>query len=588
MSFLFLYHRTTDIIQFVSVTWTAMIFNTRLVWNFLLSIFTFSVTAERLTMAGSNIDLITTPTEAGYKPRSTQGSTAHSYGSTATKVTSVEDTISFHYDVTMRRLNLKHTVQQASSATVGRETVVNADSSVTESPGVYTEIDVTTFADEVTKTLTQITIGNSRNATRHFSDNYSNTVSAYDFTTGSYIHDSDPRRFQVNDSRELGQTLNTKGHVMEAQPITVTVLPPLDVYWQQRLSKLLLAYISPFLIIIGTIGNSMSLIALQSRLFRFSSTGFILTALSTVDVAVLNTGLMRLWLLNAFEINIRNLSSFGCKLHFLLTYYLHQLASCTLLLLTIERTTSVWFPLRCKELCSMKRIVIAWLTIAFILFAEHTFFFPAFDLYPMTNVDLSYGNTTYVKYTCTIRADWYSFFDLEWSYIDACVGDFLPFLVVLIGNILTIVRILKSRWERERQMGAVPNSNAKLMASTTAMLIGVSVMFIVLSLPIDILFLYYAYRGSVLPQNEEQAIYNLAYAIVTLCYYSNNAFDFLMYLVSGRKFRQAFLETFLPCRKTAKPNPQPPMTNKRCGNQELANQPIALHADIEATYSSSC
>lgn len=284
---------------------------------------------------------------------------------------------------------------------------------------------------------------------------------------------------------------------------------------------------------------------LQNRHFRSKSTGFILTALSVVDIAVLNTGLMRLWLAHAFEINIRDLTRFGCKLHLLLTYYLHQLASWILILLTSERTIALWFPLRCKELCSKRRIVIAWLTIATLLFAEHTIFFQAFDLLPTT---VESNNTTSVKYRCDLLDDWYHFFDLGWSYIDACVGDFFPFLVVLIGNILTIIRILKSRRERERQMGAVSNSNGRLMASTTAMLIGVSVMFLILSLPIDILFLYYAYKGSMLPQNEEQAIYNLAYAVVILSYYSNNAFDFLVYLVSGRKFRQAFLETFLSCR----------------------------------------
>ena len=41
-----------------------------------------------------------------------------------------------------------------------------------------------------------------------------------------------------------------------------------------------------------------------------------------------------------------------------------QLSSWALILLTAERLISVWMPFKCKELCSRRRIVIAWTVIS--------------------------------------------------------------------------------------------------------------------------------------------------------------------------------------------------------------------------------
>src|SRR5688572_806006 len=130
------------------------------------------------------------------------------------------------------------------------------------------------------------------------------------------------------------------------------------------------------------------------------------------------------------------------------------------------------------------------------------------------------------------------------------IGDLIPFLVILIGNILTITRILKSHWERKTQMGAA--SGSKAMASTTAMLIGISAMFLILNIPIDSVFIYYFNTDTFSLPKQERAVYELVYCVSVLSYNANSAFEFVVYFVSGRKFRQAFLETFLPCRKTTK------------------------------------
>ena len=140
--------------------------------------------------------------------------------------------------------------------------------------------------------------------------------------------------------------------------------------WQNHAAMFLFKYVAPVLIIVGTVGNLIAVITLQSRLFKFSSTSFLLSMLALCDVLVLNTDLMRWWLICAFHIDMKTLSRYGCKMHYVFAYFSRQMASCALVLLTNERTISVQFPLRCRDICSKERIIPAWIAIAVILFSQ--------------------------------------------------------------------------------------------------------------------------------------------------------------------------------------------------------------------------
>ena len=55
-----------------------------------------------------------------------------------------------------------------------------------------------------------------------------------------------------------------------------------------------------------------------------------------------------------------------------------QVSSWTLILLTAERFISVWLPFKCKELCTRRRIVIAWVVISILLLGANMHFFFSF------------------------------------------------------------------------------------------------------------------------------------------------------------------------------------------------------------------
>src|SRR6218665_234591 len=328
---------------------------------------------------------------------------------------------------------------------------------VTETLGSFARVNDTTATNKMTTVKRNTSIDN----TTHFADNNFDITRTKTLSTDVHQSntESDVNTLLKNDSREVDLQSNATRSATVGPLGNATVLSVKKDFWQKTLSEELIVYVSPFLIIFGTLGNGVSIITLQHRHFRYTSTGFILTALSAVDIVVLNASLLSDWLRLVFGMRFEDLSSIGCKLHSFLRYYPHSLAPWTLILLTVQRGISVWYPLRCKELCSKRRIVIAWVIIATLLFAENSLFFPAYNL----------GDAY------SFRPDndyWHHLVNRNWPIVEAVISNFFPFLVILTGNILIITRILKSHYKRKAQMGAA--STSKLVTSTTAKLIGLS------------------------------------------------------------------------------------------------------------------
>ena len=306
--------------------------------------------------------------------------------------------------------------------------------------------------------------------------------------------------------------------------------------WQNHVAMFLFKYVAPVLIIVGTVGNLIAVITLQSRLFKSSSTSFLLSMLALCDVLVLNTDLMRWWLICAFHIDVETLSRYGCKMHYVFAYFSRQIASCTLVLLTVERTISVQFPLRCHDICSKKRIIPVWIAMAGILFCVNCHLIVSIDLI----IDISSAAPE-----CRAVDSWSWFIVRPWVLIDAFIGDFIPFLIICVGNVILVV----SRRIRSHGMRIVAVNDGNV-SSTIILLITVSIFFPISSMPFDLYLIAYGYEPIRLDPHDPQAVLNLLYASISILYYSNNAFEFIFYFVSGRKFRSAFLDSFgRLCRK---------------------------------------
>ncbi|KAK2152833.1 hypothetical protein LSH36_316g01007 [Paralvinella palmiformis] len=313
-----------------------------------------------------------------------------------------------------------------------------------------------------------------------------------------------------------------------------------------RFYFIIFKYVAPVLILMGTIGNIISVVVLQSRFFRRAPSAFILSALSLTDTGVLLCGLMRHWIkaLTQNKLNIRNLSQASCPVHFFFTYFLPQLSSWSLALLTVERMSSVRWPFKAKELFSKPRMISIWVVTAIILAIINAQAFKTMILQPFTS---TFDNTT-VEYSCYRREESKYFFHFVWPWMDFFLISLLPMVIMGSCNVVIVMMLLKSRRMRKGQMQASCATDES--AAITAMLIGASVLFFLATTPSSIYFIVLHYWP---PKTSAQKyVVNTAYSLVNIIYYLSNSLNFMVYCLSGSKFRRAFVAVLF-CRD---PKPQ--------------------------------
>ena len=142
--------------------------------------------------------------------------------------------------------------------------------------------------------------------------------------------------------------------------------------------------------------------------------------------------------------------------HRLIFFVRVQLSGWSVVLLTSERVISVWFPLKCKELCSRRRIIGVWIGIFVTLIVLNSHFFVTHGLSTVSKSGTN--NTEYIN-QCIVFSQYKYFWVQHWYWIMATVASFIPFGILFLGNIVIVSRIVISNRLRKRQMQAAGAKN---------------------------------------------------------------------------------------------------------------------------------
>ncbi|KAK3096654.1 hypothetical protein FSP39_009139 [Pinctada imbricata] len=292
--------------------------------------------------------------------------------------------------------------------------------------------------------------------------------------------------------------------------------------------------VPPIFIFLGSAGNLLSIVVLTRKSIRKSTTAIYLVVLAISDLLVLYTGLFRQWILALFDTDVRHVSSFGCKLHMFLVYFSLDFSGWILIAVTFERVVLVWIPHSAKSKCSRRTAGVILITIlAFLFLLNGHMFFGNGDLQSTTG-----NETTTVK--CTYLDNSYqNFFENTWPWIDLTIYCIVPFLSLFIGNILIVTKFLQSRRKLRTQVApasASEQKNQKKTSSMTLMLFCLNTVYLISSVPISIYLI--GYSDWVEPGDAHgQAVSNLLWSLFNVLMYANNTFNFLLYCLSGQKFR---------------------------------------------------
>ena len=135
---------------------------------------------------------------------------------------------------------------------------------------------------------------------------------------------------------------------------------------------------------------------------------------------------------------------------------------------------------------------------------------------------------------CGVVDTYISFVFNIYPWIDFCLITLVPFAIIISCNVAIVCRLLCSRYKIQ---GLHFNSQVK-MTSMTAVLITVSILFLVTTAPLSIYLTPQEWDMQKAVSVYQEATLDLVYAILNMINYINYSVNFFLYCVSGPRFRK--------------------------------------------------
>ncbi|XP_025077655.1 probable G-protein coupled receptor 139 isoform X2 [Pomacea canaliculata] len=331
-------------------------------------------------------------------------------------------------------------------------------------------------------------------------------------------------------------------------------------------TKRLWSVFPPVLLAVGTCGNALSIAVLSRSNMRRSNAALYLIVLAVVDTMVLYTGLLRQWLLHLIEVDIRQFSPVACKLHSWMVYFTLDISVWILVAFTFERLISVCLPHDVKRHCNAQTSCVFLSVIAVVLMTINShFLYGLDDEYIQTNVTV-YDELDHHRQVTTVRRciplgrEYEHFYNMVWPWIDLCIYSLLPLSLIVVCNSVIIIKVCVSRRKARRVIPSVAPSThtdvqaddtrSRQVSSMTATLMTLNLVLLVTTMPISAYLIVEPYFETIRDSSSEQydpkvsAQFSMAWAIVNIFMYTNNSINFLLYCVSGTRFRGELLSLF--------------------------------------------
>jgi hypothetical protein len=294
-------------------------------------------------------------------------------------------------------------------------------------------------------------------------------------------------------------------------------------YSHVNFTRWISSIISPIILVGGGVGNIISFIVLLRARLRRQTTSIYLAVMCVAEMGTCYTGLLRQFLLDAFDFDIRTINAFTCRTHIYFTYVFLRLAPLLLALVTLQR----YFYVSQRAICTLRSTYIQLLSLfLFVCLAESHFF---------TFYDLTYSDTRprsdHIPFECTVDfihySRYYKFRSVIYQKLALVAYTIVPLTIIIVGNLLLIrtVRLSSQRL----------HSSTKKKHSVTRMLFAVSVLYTVLTSPASIFL-------AIVPTSYQLApAFRLQWTLLRLLFYLCHSVNFILFCASGKFFRQEFV-----------------------------------------------
>lgn len=293
-------------------------------------------------------------------------------------------------------------------------------------------------------------------------------------------------------------------------------------------------------LLIGTIGNLLSVyVVLRSKLRRYSTFTY-LAFLSIIDLIVLYTFSINFLLHAWWNIDLQQVSLLACKIYSFSIYFFPQASAWILTAVSIDRVLALTRGIRKPR---KTRLTYA------------TLFFIFLMLFPL-NVQFLFYENTYQNHDddrrgrfrivdtdmdinvvqCSLEniEEYAKFYQNIWVYVDGVVNVYLPFTLMFLCSTIIFVSVL-------RTMGNANNSKKRLVArNLSTMLLSINTMFVFLTAPIVIYLMFenrlFSLNSSECPIRVKAKLKMIKLFCIILMN-ANHTGNILVYCLTGTEFR---------------------------------------------------
>ena len=327
---------------------------------------------------------------------------------------------------------------------------------------------------------------------------------------------------ETKDFSIVTTTAHIRSDYTESDTITVgkaTVDTGIDnVVWQSDVAEAIFQYYLYVFMAIGLPGNCAAIVTFMSMRKRNSS-HVILIALSVTD----SITLVGNFLFSYLPIYGVTFSDLNCQFLLFLGTLIWHIPNVLLILLTTTKCIAVWFPMKVNMLLKTRKQICGVCISILILFILN---------FPMIFESKYLGKSLYPCGFLTSNV-----VTVYWHWTHAALFAFLPITILIIENIILLIGI-----KRAETVRVVLTSTQNLIGQNiqvTVMVIVVCFVFVTLTLPTCVFFVYREY-WNYKSDPVESAKYFFVYQIVFMLSGINHIVNFYLYVVSGTKFRRQF------------------------------------------------
>ena len=303
-------------------------------------------------------------------------------------------------------------------------------------------------------------------------------------------------------------------------------------------------YLTVAFVLIGTVGNILSLVAVTNRHCKKSSFTVFVAALAIADVLALYATTATKLLSFIFNRDILVVNETLCKLIKYFEYLAPQISSWFVVCLTVERCLCTSFPHKTMLISRPKSGCIVISTISGVLVALNAHILYGYILLKTGSITLL--EIAPVSTCATVDAGYENFFTNYWTWIDFTAYCLLPFAIIVVANSITVAQVYRSTAMVTSTVSATSGRRNRQLLLTTLL---ISTSFIMLGMPQPLLdVLRFEEKDNTVDLDLLSLKIGVLFSVFNYMKTLNHTVNFFLYVLSGTKFRQNLKAAF--CKPT--------------------------------------